>query len=72
MEIDSQPNIASFVIRIVCETEEHPANTLTYRGAIRHIQTDEEHVFTQWEGAVSFIKNFVPIESMSTEEHNKE
>ena len=58
------PNISSFVIRFVVEpapaqVEPQPP----YRGAIRHIQTDEELAFSRWEDVENFIRRFVPLET---------
>jgi hypothetical protein len=63
MESTSSPAIASFVIRFVVDEiapckESQPC----YRGAIRHIQSDEEMSFSAWEDAVEFIRRYVPLE----------
>lgn len=42
-----------------------------YRGAIRHIQSDEEMSFNTWEDAVKFIGRFVPIEIRSNQDSTK-
>ncbi len=58
------PSISSFVIRFVVEAV--PANSEdqpVYRGAIRHIQSDEEMNFNAWEDAVEFIRRYVPLDS---------
>ncbi|MBC8496877.1 MAG: hypothetical protein ISS57_05255 [Anaerolineales bacterium] len=68
MEHDSQPNIISFVLRFVRESGDQPEDSRQYRGSIRHIQTDEEFVFTQWEDAINFIQDYVSIENMSIED----
>lgn len=57
------PSISSFVIRFVIETasannEDQPV----YRGAIRHIQSDEELNFNTWNDAVEFIRRYVPLD----------
>lgn len=64
MVMDSHlpPNISSFVIRFVVDGAAGEQNHSPYRGAIRHIQTDEELNFSSWEEAVSFIRRFVPLE----------
>lgn len=64
MAMDSHlpPNISSFVIRFVVDsTSATGQKNVPYRGAIRHIQTDEEINFSNWEEAVSFIRRFVPL-----------
>ncbi|MGD8406381.1 MAG: hypothetical protein PVJ21_22180 [Anaerolineales bacterium] len=62
MESHLPPNISSFVIRFVIDSEAEQ-NPATYRGAIRHIQTDEELTFSRWEDVENFIRRFVPLES---------
>lgn len=64
MDSHPPPNISSFVIRFVVDSAAAGEQShLPYRGAIRHIQTDEEINFSSWEEAVSFIRRFVPLES---------
>jgi len=62
MDSHLPPNISSFVIRFVIDSkvEQAPAS---YRGAIRHIQTDEELIFSRWEEVENFIRRFVPLDS---------
>ncbi len=63
METKSSPSIESFVIRFVLdETTPRSLKHPTYRGTIRHIQTDEEMLFNNWEDAVEFIQRFVTLE----------
>lgn len=57
-------DISSFVIRII----EEPAlneSAATFRGIIRHVQSDQELSFIYWSDVESFIKQFVPIHQMS-------
>ena len=61
MSIDQIPNISSFVIRFVVSPFEAGVSS-TYRGTIRHIQSDEEFVFSEWREAVNFIQNYVDIQ----------
>jgi hypothetical protein len=68
-----KPSITSFVVRFIHEGGESPGSqdegtSIAYRGAIRHVQTDEEIIFTRWEDAVRFIKRFVPLEDPQTGE----
>lgn len=65
MAMDSplSPNISSFVIRFVVDGNAGEQSHPPYRGAIRHIQTEEELNFSKWEEAVSFIQRFVPLET---------
>jgi hypothetical protein len=64
MESRHSPNISSFVIRFVIESAATSEQShQTYRGSIRHIQSDEELHFNTWEDAVEFIKCYVPLEA---------
>lgn len=58
------PGISSFVIRIIEESAENES-TATYRGIIRHIQSEREISFINWSDVESFIQQFVPIHKMS-------
>jgi len=63
MDSHLPPNISSFVIRFVIDSAATgEQGHQPYRGAIRHIQTDEEMNFSNWEEAVTFIRRFVPLE----------
>lgn len=69
MDSHLPPNISSFVIRFVFESAVKLGQShLPYRGAIRHIQTDEEINFANWEEAVNFIRRFVPLEPGNDQE----
>ena len=71
MELETQPDIISFVIRFVkapCEGGKKSDDWRSYRGAIRHVQTDKEFVFTLWDDAVNFIQHYIPL----TEQIQKE
>jgi hypothetical protein len=63
MDSHPSPNISSFVIRFVVDSAAGERSHPLYRGAIRHIQTDEELNFSNWEEAVNFIRRFVPLET---------
>lgn len=56
MDTSSIPTISSFVIRFVIDP-----GTETYRGEIRHIQTNEEIHFDSWPDAVAFIQRYVSL-----------
>ncbi|MEJ2262142.1 MAG: hypothetical protein P8X95_01765 [Anaerolineales bacterium] len=67
MKHSHSPGITSFVIRFVyAESTPSPktngAGHTAYRGAIRHIQTDQEIAFSSWREAVEFMRRFVPLE----------
>ena len=71
MDVHGSPTISSFVIRFVVESAadssgsaDLPPGCASYRGSIRHIQTEEELNFNTWVDAVSFIRRFVPIENI--------
>jgi hypothetical protein len=63
MDAPTFPTISSFVIRFVVDSK--PG---TYRGEIRHIQTNEEVHFSTWQDAVSFIERYVPLQVNQAEE----
>lgn len=67
--MDKTPTISSFIIRFVEESP--PTAQSPYRGAIRHIQTDEEISFTQWADAILFIEQFVPLEKINSPQPEK-
>jgi hypothetical protein len=57
MDAPTFPTISSFVIRFVVD-----ARPGSYRGEIRHIQTNEEIHFSTWQDAVDFIERYVPLQ----------
>ena len=61
MEEKSFPDIASFLIRFV-QDQTNPEGIPSYRGVIRHVQTDHEQVFTCWEEVETFIQQVIPLE----------
>ena len=64
MESSAPPSITSFVIRFVMdETAPDTVIQPSYRGTIRHIQSDNEMNFNTWEDAVAFIQHYVPLET---------
>ena len=63
----SNTHIVSFVIRFVQDQSVRDMNPVPYRGAIRHIQTDQEVQFTQWDDAVDFIQQFIPIDQTTVQ-----
>jgi hypothetical protein len=56
MDAPTLPTISSFVIRFVVESAPD-----SYRGEIRHIQTNQEIHFNNWQDAVEFIQRYVPL-----------
>jgi len=64
MRTNSQPLVTSFILRFVQEKPDAGQDSSSYRGTIRHIQSDEEVQFTHWEDAVNFIQQFVSIDQV--------
>jgi hypothetical protein len=60
MDDEQFPKIVSFVVRFV---QDQPAagEPPLFRGIIRHVQTDQELTFTDWEAAQGFMEQFVTI-----------
>jgi len=58
MDASPSPLISSFIIRFVI----HPGQD-SYRGEIRHIQTQDEVHFIAWDEAEAFIRRYAPIEA---------
>ncbi len=67
MDSQEPPSISSFVIRFVY-SELSLIDGLqgqakhAYRGTIRHVQSDQEIAFVEWEVAQDFMRQFVPLE----------
>ena len=66
MEEKLYPDVASFLIRFV-EGQPDVAGVSSYRGVVRHVQTDKELSFTSWEEVEAFIKLVIPLETLKTE-----
>lgn len=63
MEPDDYPLIMSFVIRLVLESPPSTeGNKPSYRGTIRHIQSNEDINFNTFDDAIKFIQRYVPLE----------
>jgi hypothetical protein len=67
MEENSYPDVASFLIRFVADHSER-GSKVEYRGAIRHVQTDNEMLFTDWDEVEAFIQKVIPIEVSNLKE----
>ncbi len=66
MDTTTFPSIESFVIRFVLDERTLAENKQpSYRGEVRHIQSDEEILFQAWEDVVEFVKRYVPLEIKS-------
>ena len=66
MEEKPYPDVASFLIRFV-QDQPKPNGLASYRGVIRHVQTDNELFFTCWEEVETFIQQVIPLEIIITE-----
>jgi hypothetical protein len=64
MDEEQFPKIVSFVVRFV---QDQPASDELplFRGVIRHVQTDQELNFTDWEAAQGFMEKFVRIRNQN-------
>lgn len=68
MDKSSLPLVTSFIIRFVIENPECQPQLTTqvsapFRGAIRHIQTDQEITFSRLGEAIEFMSRFIPLGS---------
>jgi len=62
MDDHISPQISSFVLRFVRDEHFSLSGAPTFRGSIRHIQSDQELAFTRWMDALNFMSQFVPGE----------
>ena len=58
--MDESVNISSFIVRIV--HSKTTAGSYSYRGSIRHIQSNREFQFVHWDEALGFMKSFLPMD----------
>jgi hypothetical protein len=56
------PVITSFVIRFTMNLSENMDSDRLFRGSIRHVQSEKELNFRDWQEAVNFINGYVPID----------
>lgn len=56
------PEIDSFVIRFVYSQ----TDAVPLRGSVRHVQTNEEKAFTHWQEVEQFVKQFIPLDALPT------
>ncbi len=63
MDYHTPPLISSFVIRFVVDSTSNTKASTSYHGFIRHIQSDEELSFSSWDAAVTFMRQYVPLET---------
>ena len=69
MDDEKLPKIVSFVIRFIHD-QPVKGDLPLYRGIIRHVETDQELTFTDWEAAQGFMENFVQIKKLQNKENN--
>lgn len=66
----SEATIASFILRF---TQEQPletgADTISWRGVIRHVQSNEQTRFLHIEDALAFMAHYVDIHAGEQETH---
>ncbi len=65
------PRVESFVLRFVADESAHRAipegvdpldrGALSWRGAVVHVQTNQEKRFTNLADAIAFIARYVPV-----------
>lgn len=61
METEGYPKVTSFVIRFVQDSVEDESKKV-YRGVIRHVQTDQETIFSRWSEVEDYISKFIQLE----------
>ncbi len=58
----SETTIASFILRFTQEqTPGLEGGVALWRGVVRHVQSSEEHHFTQVDDALAFIARYVDL-----------
>lgn len=62
MDDNQYPKIVSFVVRFVQE-QARAGEQADYRGVIRHVQTDQELAFSDWDDAELFMEKFIPLKN---------
>ena len=71
MKQHTPPEITSFVIRFIVDQPQTRDDAPSFRGAIRHVQSEKELNFRNWQDAVEFINGYIPIESKNDKDKNK-
>jgi pterin-4a-carbinolamine dehydratase len=59
--MDGMINISSFIVRIVQSKTTDRSDS--YRFSIRHIQTNREFHFADWDETIGFMKSIVSLET---------
>lgn len=66
---DPVPQINSFVIRFIMDESIPLSEAETWRGAIKHVQSENEMTFTNWRDAVIFMGKFLPANILEESKH---
>ena len=66
MEDKLYPDVESFLIRFV-QDQPKPNGISCYRGVVRHVQTNKELIFTNWQDVEDFIRQVIPLEIIKTD-----
>ena len=63
--MESEANLTSFVLRFVFDQppEEGASNRQVWHGVIRHVQTNQELLFSDWADAVAFVARYVDVQA---------
>lgn len=56
--MDETINISSFIVRIIHSKTADGYDS--YRGSVRHIQSNREFLFSNWDEALGFMKSYLP------------
>ena len=59
--IETSTDIDSFVIRFIRPVSSDNEAVPVYRGTIRHVQSNQEQAFKQWQEVELFIQRFVTL-----------
>ena len=60
--VSGENSLDSFVLRFVREADD-VSRPIAWHGVIRHVQSKRERAFNHWADAVSFINEFVDIDT---------
>jgi hypothetical protein len=61
MEDETYPKVISFVLRFVQDSTEAEARK-NYRGVIRHVQSNQEVIFSRWSEVETYIAHFIDLD----------
>jgi hypothetical protein len=66
-----QTNVASFVLRFMQDGTDTDAPPASWRGVVKHVQTNEEKHFTSFADAIEFIAGYVNLKEYEKHETRK-